>query len=154
MKDLSLIISRKNAYEDIRVKSHIDCETIVDATERYKVEAGTEKEEQVQQCITDAFGDVLQLLRRFLADNLTIIGTKTVYDGTSDLQLPLRVSDRRAHYLLLTLAPAVHAYVVDFALAKYYATIRPVFAGPYTSRLAGEAAAIETIIYTKQPPES
>ena len=153
MKNLSITISRQNAYDDIRVKSHIDCETIVDATARYKIEAGTEKAEQIHQCISDAFASVLQLVRRFLTPSAQAEAMTTAYDGVSDLSLPFYVSDRRAHYFSATLAPSIHAYVVDFALAKYYASIYPAFAAPYTQRLAGEASAIETIIYTKQPPE-
>ena len=152
MNNITITVNRTNAYNDILLKSHIDCAIIPDAAERYAVEAGTDKAEQIHQCISDAFASVLQLVRRFLASSVQT-ATTTAYDGTSDLQLPFYVSDRRAHYLTETLAPSIHAYVVDFSLSKYYSEVRPAFAVPYTQRLAGEAAAIETIIYTKQPPE-
>ena len=153
MNNITITISRDNAYNDILLKSHIDSAVIPDAAERYAVEAGTDKAEQIHQCISDAFAGALQLVRRFLASGSQAAATATAYDGTSDLQLPFYVSGRRAHYLTETLAPSIHAYVVDMALSKYYSAVRPAFAVPYTQRLAGEATAIETIIFAKQPPE-
>lgn len=153
MNLVQIVISRQNAYDDILVKSHIDAAVIVDATERYMVEAGSEKAEQIHQCISDAFGEALILLRRFLEQNSITTGGTSSYDGEGDLELTFDISDRRAHYFAETLTPAVHAFVVDAALGKYYATIRPVFAEPYLRRLADDTANIRTIIFTKQPPE-
>ena len=153
MNSVQIVISRQNAYDDILVKSHIDAAVIVDATERYMVEAGSEKAEQIHQCISDAFGETLILLRRFLDQNSITAGVTSSYDGEGDLELTFDISGRRAHYFAETLTPAVHAFVVDAALGKYYATIRPVFAEPYLRRLADDTANIRTIIFTKQPPE-
>lgn len=138
---------------DIKVKSHYEVSVITDAEARYRIEAGTEKEEEIYRDMTDVASALSRRLRRYLveyyqeeASNEVSIPDAFVYD--------LEVSDRRADNLLQPLTDAAHDYVVHYTLAKFYSSVSQVDLSNKHSVLTEEAAkTIENLLYSKQPPQ-
>jgi len=137
---MTITLTEADILLDIKIKSHQQAETIVDPTERYKVEAGTEKEDDIKQCIKDAAAEVCAVLRPFL----------TSY---SSLSFTLDVTTRKETGLQGPLTDAIYAYIVDSAMAKFYRDVnRPTFAEQHLQHLPTDLAAIESLIYRRTKP--
>jgi len=152
---VSIKISRNNVYEDICVTSHTEVAPIVDDRERYLAEAGTEKAELIHQCITDALTEMDALLRPLLTftDSNREDTTEDLYDGTSDTTYSLAVTGRKSPGLAAALVKAVHAYVVDSAMDKFYLAVnRSDLAEKHSAKLPSEINVINRLIYTKYNP--
>ena len=147
---ISLSISEILA--SIKRKSHYEVSGIADAEERYRVQAGTEKETEIFELILRVASTLNHRLRRFLResyqeenDNRQAIPEAFVFD--------LDVTDRRSDNLGQSLTDAMHNYVVHYTLSKYYADVSQ---GELSNKHSAEAIEygnlIDRIIYTKQPP--
>lgn len=155
METVTVNIARANVLADMKVKSHLEVASIVDDRERYLAELGSEKEEEAQQCITDAATEVHSELRQLLVFGTSEPTTATDnYDTTATITFTLSVTSRKSPGLAKALANAVHAYVVDSALDKFYVAVaRPDFADRHRARLANELAVITNLCYRKFNPE-
>ena len=153
METVTINITRASVLADMKVKSHAEVAVIADPTERYLAELGTEKEQEAQQCITDAATEVHSVLRAFLGG---FSGTETAsdaYDTTATITYVLKVTARKAPGLAAPLAKAVHAYIVDSALGKFYASVsRPELAERHNAQLPAEISVIENLIYRRTNP--
>lgn len=151
METVTINISRASVLADMKVMSHGEVAVIADPTERYLAELGTEKEEAAQQCITDAATEVRSVLRPMLAE-ATAASATDAYD-TGAIAYAMRVTERKAHGLADALTKAVHAYIVDAALDKFYGSVsRNDLAERHRARLAAEMATIGNIIYHRTAP--
>lgn len=147
-----ITIGRSSVLADMRVKSHAEVAAIADAKERYLAELGTEKLDEAHQCITDSFADAQSLMRRLVSGT----AASTADDGfasTGDLSLALSVTPRKAMGLAVPLTDALHAYVVDAALSRFYRAVsRADLAQAHLNSLPAERAAIERLIYRRAKP--
>lgn len=145
----TISISRDEVLADMKVKSHAEVASIPDATQRYLAELGTEKEPEAHQCINDAAAEVAALLRPL---DGTFTGSATDdYDASSDLSFSIDVTSRKP--IATPLTKAVHAYIVDSALAKFYVAVsRPELAERHNGRMALDMATINRLLYTKNNP--
>ena len=149
---VTLTIGRSSVLSDLRVKSHAEAAAISDAEERYIVEAGTEKLPEIHECITEAFAEASAILRPFLSGTASASANDT-YRSTGDLSLSLDVTTRKASGLAQPLTDAVHAYVVDCALARFYRAVgRPQMGEIHHNSLADDRAAIDALILTRKKP--
>ena len=149
---VTLTIARSSVLSDIRVKSHAEAAAISDAEERYIVEAGTEKLPEVHECITEAFAEASAILRPFLS-GLATASASDSYRSTGDLTLTLDITARKAAGLAVPLTDAIHAYVVDCALARFYRAVgRPQMGDIHHNSLTDDRAAIDAIVLTRTKP--
>ena len=155
MTTITITIQRSSVLSDIKVKNHHEAALIPDSKERYLVEAGTEKVQELHQCITDAFADASALMRA------ETIGTTSAqsetenddYTSTGDLSFVMNFSDRKAPGLKTPLASALHKYVVDNALARYYKAVSHMaLSQARESELAKDISTIENLIYHRSNP--
>lgn len=152
METVIVNISRASVMSDMRVKSHAEVASIADPTERYLAEAGTEKAEELNQCITDATAEVTAALRTFLAASATYTADDD-YDDTEDITFTLSVTGRKASGLAEALAKAIHAFIVDSALDKFYTSVaRADLAQRHAAHLAPELSVIDNLIYRRSNP--
>ena len=153
METVTVNITRSSVLADMKVTSHAEVASIEDDKARYLAELGSEKEQLAQQCITDAATEVHSVLRRFLAG---FSGTETAadsYDTTATITYTLSVTARKSPGMADALAKAVHAYIVDSALARFYDGVsRPDFAERHRSNLAFELAVMDNILYKRKNP--
>lgn len=149
---LNITIGRNSVIADLRVKSHAESAVIGDAEERYIVEAGSEKIQEIHQCVTDAFSEASAILREFNTGTQTLIANDD-YRAAGDLVLALEISARRASGLATPLADAIHKYVVDSAMAKFYRAVsRPEMAERHSAALPSDRSNIDVLLYTKHEP--
>ena len=149
--DITITISRASVLADMEVTSHGEVALLADPRDRYLSELGTEKEQEAQQCITDAATEVNSVLRPFLSGSAASSATDTYDTGT--IAYVLSVTTRKAYVLADALAKAVHAYIVDSALDKFYTAVsRPDFAERHRSRLASDVTVISNLIYHRAKP--
>ena len=150
---LTITIQRAQVLADMKVKSHAEVASMADPAARYLAELGTEKEQEASQCINDASAEVVALLRPLLSGSVDTTGTDT-FDDSSDIVFTLDVTSRKAAGLGSPLAKAIHAYIVDSAMAKYYISVaQGSLAQAHNARLASEITVINELCYRKQDPK-
>lgn len=136
----------------MKIKSHSEAARIPDADQRYLVELGTEKEAEANQCINDAASEVRAMLRPLLAEG-SGASANDGYDTTASIVYTFSVTARKAPGMASALSTAIHAYIVNSALGKYYVSVaQGDLAEAHRSRLALELATINNIIYRRKSP--
>lgn len=155
MTTITITIQRSSVLADMKVKNHHEAALIQDTRERYLVEAGTEKLPELHQCITDAFSDASALVRPFIATSTastTAAGNDT-YASTGDLSVVLYVTWRKADGLTVPLTAALHKYIVDDALAKFYkAVAHPALAQAREAEMQNGLSTIESLLHRRGNP--
>jgi len=155
MITITITIQRSSVLADMKVKNHHEAALITDSRERYLVEAGTEKLPELHQCITDAFSDASALVRPFIesvSSSASVSGNDS-YSSTGDLSVVLEVTSRKANGLTVPLTTALHKYVVDDALAKFYKAVgHSVLGQAREADVAKDIATIEGLIYRRSNP--
>lgn len=153
METVTVNISRASVLADMKVKSHAEVASIADDKARYLAELGAEKVEEANQCITDAAMEVATQLRRLLTFSSGTETAADTYDTTATITYTLSVSARKSNGLALILAKAIHAYLVDSALSKYYVSANHAeLAAPHAAALAAQKGYIDALCYTKVEP--
>lgn len=151
METIEITINRANVLADMRVKSHAEVAILADDRERYLAELGTEKLPLAHQCITDSVSEVVELIRPLLKS----VTPESLTDGydTDDILFSLEVSGRKADAIERRLAQAIHTYVVNASLARYYEGVSRVdIAERHRARLAPDMTIIEEICFHKNEP--
>ena len=131
--------------------SHREVSVIEDAEARYRVEAGTEKLEEIYRCIWEAFARLSARCSRWLSahyestrDNVMDVPDKFTFDFV--------LSERRAINHDSLIEP-MHTFMVEYALSKFYSMVSQGELSNKHSLLALDAGnLIDQILYTKQPP--
>ena len=155
MITITITIQRSSVLSDMKVKNRHEAALITDAKERYLAEAGTEKLPELHQCITDAFADAEAAVRPFIqsqSPSASVSGNDS-YSSTGDLSVVLEVSSRKANGLTVPLTAALHRYIVDDALAKFYKSVaHPALAQAREAEAARDLATIEGLIFRRSNP--
>lgn len=139
---------------DIQSTSHLEAGAITDAEARYRVEAGTEKEEELKRDILYAASTARQIMSRFLADDFISAGNNTMPQTLpTKIQFNFEVSSRRLDGKIHILTDILHTFLVDAALAEFYATVNEAtLTANHMAKVTELTQKIEQIIYTKKPP--
>lgn len=146
----SITITRANVLADMKVKSHAEVASIKDDRERYLAELGSDKLYEANQCINDACAEVAALLRPVQGTISSGFAADNAYD-TDDIAFAIEVTTRKPIQIPLT--KAVHAYIVDAALAKYYVAVsHPEISERHGARIVTDVATINRLLFTKDEP--
>lgn len=149
---VTINITRANVIADMRIKSQQELAPVVDDRERYIAEIGTEKLEEVNQCITDASVEVSTILLPFLTGTAGSSSATDNYD-TANLVYNLSVAELPSPNFAADVTKAVHAYIVDSALAKYYLSVsRGQLAEAHAARLQALSIFLRNLIYYRPMP--
>lgn len=137
---------------EIRQKSHLEVQDIQDPAQRYNARAGLDKEEEIYRCFLEGMAQARHKCLRFLREQyVESTDDAPVYSDSSVFEFAF--SERRALNKAEPLTAALHALVVQYALAKFYSTVNQVELSNKHSLLAVEAGnKIDELLYTKQPP--
>lgn len=154
MTTITITIKRSEVLSDAKVVSHAEVATIEDATARYLYEAGGDKVQQLHQCITDAFSDASSVMRQFATGTPTqSVTADDTFASTGDLVIVLSVTTRKAAGLDAPLTAALHKYIVDDALARFYKGVNnPALQGAHEKAMPADIAAIEGLVYRRMKP--
>lgn len=145
-------LSSANIITSIKATSHREVAEIADADAKYRAEAGTEKQQEINRCIVEAVGRLQRRCIPFLTESF--IGYRN-----DDLPLPetfkfeFDFSERRAVGKADALSPVMHSFVVELALSKFYSNVSQVELSNKHSLLAVEAGKeLSLLLYHKNPP--
>lgn len=155
MTTITITIQRSSVLADMKVKNHHEAALIPDSKERYLVEAGTEKLPELHQCITDAFSDASAIVRPFIkssTESATATGNDT-YASAGDLSVVLYLTWRKADGLSVPLTAAIHKYIVNDALAKFYkAVAHPALTQAREAEMQKDLSTIENLLHRRGNP--
>lgn len=147
---INITINKNSILDDMQLKSHLEVASIADPQARYFAELGSEKEEEAHQCINDAVGEVMALLTRRLS---SATGAEDDSFDPGDVVFAISSTGRYNTGLQRALTLAIHAYIVDSALAKFYGSVsHPELATPHINRLPVQKSYIDALIYSKNEP--
>jgi hypothetical protein len=153
METVTINITRASILADMKVKSHAEVALIVDEKERYLAELGSEKVEEAQQDITDAAAEIASILRPFLTFSAGTETATDTYDTTATITYVLSVTSRKSPGLANALMKAIHAYIVDSALEKFYNSVsRTDLAQRHLAQQSAALPFIENLLYRRKSP--
>lgn len=139
-------------YNAVRTNSHREVAGVEDPDARYRAEAGTEKQGEIRRCILDACARLEGRCSRFL-DNSYMDFSDNSSGWPEAFVFDFAVSERRAVGKAAPLTGAMHNFMVEYALSKFYSIVNQGELSNKHSLLAiDEGNAIDQILYTKQPP--
>lgn len=158
MPATTVIISVTNVIGDLRLKSHLEVANIEPADLRYKIQAGTEKDEEIYQSLQDSHNALTHICRKFLS-GVTLSGGGNFSDDDSldstvtEITYSFDLTERRSQVIKEPLSKAMHAYLVDSVLMKFYNSVnQEALAAVHERRCAQKQAEIEDLLYTKLKP--
>ena len=139
-------------WNDIRSKSHYEVANVTDAETRYRIEAGSEKKDEIIRCINEGVSRLYHRCWRYLKEDW-----KEYADNTTSLPdvfpVELVLAERRAIGKAEPLKEAMHTFVVEYALSKFYSDMAMQDISNKHSMLALDAEKrIEDLLYKKLPP--
>lgn len=154
MTTITAKLTRANILKDMKVKSHAEVAAIKDSAERYLAELGSEKEQEANQCINDAVIEIKSVLRQMMTGMTATATVTEAFDASStEITFAFELTSRKSAGFAEDLGKALHPYIVDSALHKFYMSVsRPDIAERHAARLAAELAVIENIVYRKTTP--
>lgn len=150
---MTINITSASLVSEIKQKSHYDSENFIkDAEERYKVEAGTEKADEINSCILSADSQLRSLVTRYLVTT----SADTINVGITlpaTLSYALGLSERRDANKSAQLPQLFRDYLVSAAMSKFYATMSITdLASKWGNQAAAFGADIVRLLFHKNPP--
>lgn len=145
-------IYAQEVLNDLRSKSHYEVSAIENAEARYRIEAGTEKMDEIVRCINEGVARLSRVMTRWMRSAIT-----SETDNTSSLPaswtFDLAISERRAIGKAEPLSELVQTFVVEYALSKFYSDMSVQEYSNKHSVLALDAASrLDDLMYSKMPP--
>ena len=151
---MTITIIIEELLKDIRERSHLDVQGM-ESDMQYRIEAGSDKNEQLKREIVIVSSALTRMLQRYLVDSVSQEADNTL-DGRvgSQLEWELEMSDRRASNKAQPLADACHDYLVHYTLARYYKSVNAgELSNTHSLQTADAAREIEGLLYSKTPPK-
>lgn len=147
-----ITLYKQELLNDLRTKSHYEVANIPDVEARYRAEAGTEKMEDVLRCIEEGVSRLRHRCWRYLSEELSGAADDALF-SPQEYRIGLTLSERRAVGKEKPFTEAMHTFVVEYALSKFYSDVAQQELSNKHSVLAMEAGdRIDNLLYTKLPP--
>ena len=147
-----ITLTTAKLIESIKSISHREVAEIPDIDARYRAEAGSEKMEEINRCLTEALGRLTHRCNRFLIESYSSGANDTVSMSAS-YNFEFNFTERRAANKAEPLAAAMHDFVVEYALSKFYSYVSQ---GELSNKHAMQAIStgnlLEELLYIKNPP--
>ena len=137
---------------NLRAVSHREVAGIENVDARYRAEAGSEKMDDIYRCIFDAAKRLGSRCFRFLDDayipnfdNASNFPEKITYD--------FNFSERRAINKAVPLEEAMHTFILEYALAKFYSIVnQSELSNKHSLQAIDAGNVLDELLYTKKPP--
>ena len=152
---MKIQIATSELLFNIRNKSASDL-ALVPPEQRYRMEVGTEKLDEVNRCVVEAFATLQENVSRFLRLEEDLGDMESDESVLPELFiLDFEYSGRRIAGRGQTLTDQCLAYLTDAALAKFYITVSAMDMAEKRAKLAdAELKFITRMLFTKLPPRS
>ena len=149
---MTINITSASLISEIRQKSHFEVQYIQDAKARDDARAGLEKSDEIGRCVVVADAQLRALISRYLQT----VSSETISAGISvpeTLTYVLSMSERRSANKSAQLPQLFRDYLVNAALAKYYATVSVAdLASKRANETAAQGVEILRVLFFKNPP--
>ena len=149
---MDITLNTSELMFDIRNKSHLETAKIPDAEQRYIIEAGSDKKDELERRLIEAYHMARQLCARYLVPDVTV-------RANDSLSIPeafvfrLNLSTRRLSGKTGALAQMLHSFICNHTLAGFYATVsQPELSASHSNMANVDAMNVENILYNKMPP--
>lgn len=119
---MTIELQLEHLVKDIRKRSHHEVSAITDAEARYRAEAGTEKMQEITRCVGEGVQRLASRCRRYLDHYPSSVADDAPGEPQTYV-FEFRMSERRALGKTEPLTKAMHDFVVEYALAKFYSTV-------------------------------
>ena len=136
----------------LKTVSHHEVAEIADVEARYRAEAGTEKMELIYRCIKDAVARLESRCIRWMKEVWPEYADNTMEVPVA-YKIEFSLTERRAIGKAPLLEEACETFVLEYALAKFYASVSQTPLSNSHSLAAVEAGDhLSTLLLMKQPP--
>lgn len=155
---MTITISTAEILHNVRRLAHIELESAIpDETARYKVEPGSEKLDELKRILLNAFGNLTELLSRFLVFSGTVSDSYTITNAAptlpEDFTFSLDSTSRRMVGKAQSIGSACFSYLTNAVLVEYYSSIAlPNLVKTHAELLEKDTAVLNSSIYTKTQP--
>ena len=150
---ITITIKTASLLSDIRIKSQMNTERIKDAEERYAVRAAEDNNAEVMEGLQEQWRSLLALCRRFLDSTNDTAGNDTFSTSTTDKTLSFDVTARRTSNIADALAQAIHTYLVNGTLRRFYTSaVMPDLVTLYGAAENASRDEIVNLLYRKLEP--
>lgn len=148
---LTITLYTDELLHDIRMKSSIECQAIDNAEERYRCEAGTDKNDELVRQMLTVSSSITRMFNKWLSNSQT--SADNTLGKPESFQYALNLPERQARGKAQELTDACHAYMVSYVLARYYAGVgQKEWSNNYSLETAAHADEIMMIINRKAEP--
>lgn len=139
-------------FDEVRQKSHLNTQDIKDVDVRDTARAGVENTVEIRRCIMDGFSQLSRRCLRFLEDEIDLVYTDEASWPESYIY-KFAFAERRAINKAEPLTAAMHAFVVQYALSKWYSTTsQSEQSNKYSLEALESGRQIDKMLFHKQPP--
>ncbi len=156
---MKIDISSDEVIHDLRSKTHTELAVSVqDETQRYRIEAGTEKLDEVRRCVQEAYGEAYGALARFLEDDDAQDDAQFSYSNSAvtlpaDLPFPFRWTERRYRNKVSALVPLLFSLLVNLAMSRFYVSMQAEnLAKVRSAQAQSDLSQIQALVYYKAEP--
>lgn len=157
---ITIRINSAEVLYDIKSKSHTEVTVAVpDESQRYRIEAGTEKEDEIKRCIEQAFAEASGMLARWLIGEYTDDGDITTYKNQA-VSLPDYLvfyfdwSERRYREKHATLTTLLFSLIVNLAMERFYLSVQAeALAKVRAGQAQSDMSQIQSLVYYKGAPK-
>lgn len=151
---MKIVLYTDPIFREVRQKSHLGVADIKDPESRDNARAGVEKTDELVRCVYEGFAQLQRRCLRFLEE---VISGEV--DDAVEFPLPekytfvFNIAERRAIGKAEPLAAEMHAFVVQYALAKFNSTVNLIDqSNKYSLAAIDTGNKIDELLYHKQPP--
>ena len=139
-------------FDEVRQKSHLNVQDIKDAESRDNARAGVEHTVELRRCISDGFAQLSRRCLRFLDDDISLVyGDEPSWPESYVYSFAF--GERRAINKAEPLTAVMHAFVVQYALSKWYSTVsQSEQSNKYSLEAIESGNQIDALLYHKQAP--
>ena len=156
---ITVRINSEEVIFDIQRKTHTELAVSVqDEAQRYRIEAGTEKLDEVRRCVQEAYSEALGALARFLDGENVRDGSSSYYANApvilpSELYFVFKWSERRYRNKLNALTVLLFSLIVNLAMERFYTSMQAEgLAKVRAAQAQSDLAQVQALVYYKAEP--
>lgn len=149
---MTITLYTSQIFDEVRQKSHYNVQGIKDAEERDNARAGVENTAEIRRCVIEGFAQLSRRCMRFLSESVAV-----TYDDSEawpqSYAYVFAFGERRGANKAEPLTGVMHAFVVQYALSKWYSTTsQSEQSNKYSLQAIDSGNQIDELLYHKQPP--
>lgn len=149
---MKITLNVQELADDIFAKSHYGTSLIESADQRYDVEAGFDKKDDIARCLVEANAIMIAMCSRFMECSYNTMASNFV-DLPDSFVYSFRASERRFANRTQAYADVMHSLLVNLTLSKYYNDVsHGDLAVKHDGLAKGDIAMLERLLYEKTPP--